>query len=443
MSSGILGLGSSGSSDLNQDLIDELKEAESTSRLDPITEDIEEVEAEMEAVDEVETMMLELLDLVDVFDLYTSDTNIFDEVVATTSGSSVSFDAADTGSLEVGTISVTVDQLAQKDVYQSEEISDITEEMSSGTITITIGDNTYEFDTDGITYEDLVTQMDYYTELEVALEEVSDDSYRLVIKSVESGLENAITISQTDINLGLEDEDNHVLSAQNMLATIDGIDYDLSSNKLTMSSGLIISAVEEGDSSISLERDDSSITEAIDEIADKYNELIDLVNSFIIGDEDDPALISDSSTLKMMMNSIKNIFFDSYGLDDEESIFTKGISFDSDGYMQIDSTELADTLTNNYDDLKELFVGYAEKEGIGTRLSEYLDSLDGYEGLLTTYEESLSDKLDTLNDEYDTASEKLDDKYDAMATQFAAYTVLITAMENDFAALEAIIDSDD
>ena len=51
--------------------------------------------------------------------------------------------------------------------------------------------------------------------------------------------------------------------------------------------------------------------------------------------------------------------------------------------------------------------------------------------------------MDTLNDDYDTASEKLDDKYSAMATQFAEYTVLITAMENEFAALESIIDSDD
>ena len=40
-----------------------------------------------------------------------------------------------------------------------------------------------------------------------------------------------------------------------------------------------------------------------------------------------------------------------------------GISFDTDGYMQIDTSELAEAVTNNYDDLKELFVGYAEKRG--------------------------------------------------------------------------------
>lgn len=443
MADGILGLGSSGSLDLNQDLIDKLKTAESTAVLDPITTDIEETEAEIEAVDEIEVVMLELFDLVDDFDLYTSDTNIFDDIVATTSGSSVSFDAADTSNLEVGSISVTIDQLAQKDVYQSTEISDITEEMSTGTITISIGDDSYDFSTEDKTYEDLVEEMSTYSALDIALEQVSDDSYRLVIKSTNSGLDNSITISQTDIDLGFEDEDNHVLIAQNMLATVDGIDYDLSSNKIIMDNGLTISAVETGDSSISLERDDSSVTDTIEEIAEKYNELIDLVNSYIVGDEDDAAVISDSSTIKMMMSAIKDIFFETYGLEDEENIFVYGISFDSDGYMQVDSSELAEALTNNYDDLKELFVGYAEKEGIGTKLTEYLDSLDGYEGLLTTYEDKLSDRVDTLNEDYDTASEKLDEKYVQMSTQFAAYTVIITQMENSFAALEAIIDSDD
>ena len=440
MADGILGLGSSGSVDLSSDLIDKLKTAETTAILDPITEDIEDTEAELEALSEIETMVLELLDLVDDFDLFTSDTNIFDELTATTSGSAASFDAADTSELEPGTISVTVEQLAQKDVYQSNIISDITEEMDAGTISITIGDSTYDFSTDGKSYEELVSEMDTYSNLDVALEQVSDDSYRLVIKSSESGTSNAITISQTDVDLGLEDEDNHVLSAQNMKASVDGIDYDLSSNKISMENGLIITAVSEGTSSIVMERDDSTITDTIEEIASKYNELVDLVNSYILGDEDDPALISDSSTIKTMMSGIKEILFDSYGLEDEENLFIYGISFDSDGYMQVDSSELATAISDNYDDLKELFVGYAEKEGIGTRLKTYLDSLDGLEGLLTTYEDKLNDRIDTLNDEYDAASDKLDEKYEQMATQFAEYTVLITEMENSFASLQMIID---
>ena len=439
MSNAVLGLGSSGSTGLSSDLITKLKTAETTAVLDPITAEQEDTQAEIDALDAVQTMITELLDLVDDFDLYTSDTNIFDEISATTTGSAVNFDATDTSDMEAGTISVKVTQLAQKDVYQSNTISDTTATMDTGIISIKIGDETYDFSTEGKTYEELVTEMNKNSGLNVTLEQVGDSDYRMVIKSAESGEDNALTITQTDLDLGLEDNDNHVLTAQNLKATVDGIDYEKSSNKITLENGLIIKAVDEGTSTITLEKDNAAVVEGIVNIADKYNELVDLVNSYILGDEDNPAVISDSSTLKTMMSSIKEILFDTYGLDDEENMFKYGISFDTDGYMQVDEDELITALTDNYDDIKELFKGYAEKEGIGTRLKTYLDSLDGLDGLLTTYSDKLNDKLDTLTTDYETASDKLDEKYDAMTAQFAEYTVLITQMENSFAALKAII----
>lgn len=440
MANGILGLGSSGSADLNSELITKLKTAESTAVLDPITKEKEDTQAEIDALAEVQAMVLELLDVVDDFDLFTSGVNIFNEISATTTGSSVSFDATDTSNLEEGTISVNVSQLAQKDVYQSNIISDTTSTLEEGTISITVGDQTYDFSTQGKTYKELVTEMNKKSELNVSLEQVGDSRYRMIIKSSESGTSNALTISQTDIDLGLENESNHVLTAQNMKATIDGIEYETSSNKITMQSGLIIKALETGTSSITMEKDNALIVETINELAYKYNNLIDLVNSYILGDEDNPATISDSSTYKSMMNTIKGILFDSYGLDNEENLFKYGISFNSSGYMQVDTSTLSTALNNNYEDVKELFTGYAEKEGIGTRLKTYLDSLDSMDGLLTTYEDRLNSRLKTLNSDYEAASAKLDEKYEQMASQFAAYTVLITQMENSFASLKLIIE---
>jgi len=445
MADGILGLGTSSSGvSLDQSLIDQLKEAESASQLDPITAEIEDTETEIEAVDAVESKILELLAVMENFDLYTSGTNVFDEVSANTSGESVVFDAADTSSLNPGTINVSVEQLATKDVFQSNTISNSEDIMDDGTLSITVGYETYDFVTTGLTYEEVLTEMNYYSSLDVTLEQVSDDTHRFVIKSAESGLCNAITISQSDdLNLGFDNEDNHVLTAQNFKGTVDGIDYDLSSNKFTMNNGLIISAVETGDSSISIEQDSSYVVDAVESMSIIYNELIDLVNSYVLGDEEDAAIISDSSTLRTIMSDIKNYFYESYGLDDEENTFAYGLIFDSDGYMQVDSTTLTEALTDNLDDVKELFVGYAEKEGIGTSLKTYLDSLDSIDGTITSYQDRLDDYLETLNDDYDTASDALDEKYESMSSQFAEYTVLINSMENDFASLQAIIDSDD
>ena len=442
MANGILGLGTSGSVDLNEELLTKLKTAESTAKLDPITSNIEKTEAVIVAVDEIEAVMMELLDLVESFDLFTTKTNAFNTVYATTSGSSASFDATDTTNLKEGSITATITQLAQKDVYQSNLISNVDAKIGSGELTISVGSETYTFSTNNMSYTQLAAELNTYSKLDVALEQVSDGSYRMIIKSSESGLSNALSISQTDIDFGFDESDNHVLSAQNMLATVDGISYDLSSNKITMKSGLVISALETGTSTISLQRDTSAIITSIENIADKYNELVDLMNTYTLGDSDTTAVISDSSVLKTIMSAVKDILFDSYGLENEENIFKYGISFDSSGYMQIDSTKLSTAINEKFEDLKELFVGYAEKEGIGTRLKTYLDSLDSLDGLLTTYKEKLDDDLETLKDDYESESEKLDEKYEQMAQQFADYTVIITAMENSFASLKAIIDSE-
>lgn len=443
MADGILGLGSSGSADLSSDLIEKLQTAETTAIVDPITEDIEETELEIEAVEEIEAKILELLDVISVFDLYTTDTNVFDEVTATTSGDAATFDATDTSKLEAGTISVTINQLAQKDVYQSELIDDIESDLESGTLTITVGEDEYSFSTSGKSYEDLIDEMNTYDALDVSLEQVSDDSYRMVLKSSESGLSNELSITTDTLAIGFNEDGNHVLEAQNMFATVDGIDYDLSQNQIALQNGLTITVVEEGDASIVLTKDTTNLIETIEEIAEKYNELVDLIDSNIYGDEDETAVISDSTTLRTIMSTIKGMFYDNYGLDDKKNAFNYGISFDSDGYMQVDSTVLSDAVTNDYDNLKELFVGYAESEGIGTRLKTYLDGLDGYNGILTTFDDKLSEQLEDLNTDKEDAIEDIDDKYSEMALRFAEYTVIITQMENEFAALEAIIDADD
>jgi flagellar hook-associated protein 2 len=175
-------------------------------------------------------------------------------------------------------------------------------------------------------------------------------------------------------------------------------------------------------------------------MATAYNELVDLVDSYTIGDEDNAAVISDSSTLRSIMSDIKSMFYDSYGLEDEENAFVYGISFNKNGQMEVDTAELSDAVTNNYDDLKELFVGYAEKEGIGTRLSSYLDDLDSLDGTLTSFQDKLSDKLSDLNDNLEDETDRIDTKYQQLADQFAQYTVIISQMENSFKSLQLIMD---
>ena len=72
MAEGILGLGSSGASSLNQELLDKLKEAERKSTVEPVENDLEDWTAEDEKFQEIVTKANELLDSIKPFDLFAS-----------------------------------------------------------------------------------------------------------------------------------------------------------------------------------------------------------------------------------------------------------------------------------------------------------------------------------------------------------------------------------
>lgn len=446
MATGTLGLGSSGSTGLSSEHIEKLKSAEYTARVTPIEDDLTEWEKESEKIIEITTKVNDFLTSMKNFDLYNTE-NAFESYVGDTSGSSASFSLTDSTKLVTGTTTVNVSHLAQRDVYQSDTFSDADSIMTTGqndddVLTIELGDETFEFSTQGKTYQELADEINYTIGLTATVEQVGDSSYRLIIKSTETGTDNALTITQSDgLDLGYATESNHTLSAQNMVATVDGTEYNLSSNTISLGTGLSITAVSKGESTINIEKDTSSLSTYMEEFVDVYNELVELVNDELYSDE---SSIYDESSIKLMMSQMKDMLMGSYGDDGDLSLFNFGFSFDTDGYLSVDSSELADAITNNYDELKSLFIGVAETPGLGTQLTEYLDALDGWEGLLTNYADAMTDRKTKLEEEKEEEIEKLDDKYEQMAQQFAEYTAIITAMENSFASMKQFIaDSED
>ncbi|MCK9338033.1 MAG: flagellar filament capping protein FliD [Arcobacteraceae bacterium] len=442
---GILGLGSSGSTELSSELIDKLKSAEYTSRVTPIEEDLETWDTESEKIIEISSKIVEFMTSMKNFDLYNSE-NAFESYVGDTSGTSASFTLTDSTKLVTGTTTVNVSQLAQRDVYQSDTFSDSDSVMSTGQndddkLIIQIGDETFEFSTQGKTYQQLTDEINYKIGLTATIEKVSDSSYRLIVKSTDTGTDNALTITQSDgLDLGFATESNHTLSSQNMIATVDGTEYNLSSNTIALGTGLTITAVSTGQSTINIEKDTSSLSTYMEDFVSQYNELVELVNDELYSDD---SSLYDASSIKSMMSQIKDMFMSGYGDDGELNLFSFGFSFDTDGYLSVDSSDLADAITNNYDDLKSLFVGKAETPGLGTQLKEYLDALDGWEGLLTVYTDSMTDRKTKLEEEKEEEIEKLDDKYEQMAQQFAEYTAIITSMENAFASMKQLLADDD
>ncbi len=531
MASGILGLGSGQSSTLNSDLIDKLKAAERKSTVAPIETKITNLTTEKEFYTKVETKINELLETVKPFDLFTTATNAFEQKTATTSGDSVVFDAADVTALKNGYTTVNVSQIAQKDVFQSNSFNGTTKSavINQGTLTI----NGKNFDTTTLTYQQLADRINNTSGMTATVEQVGSDSYRLVVKSEDTGLDNKLTISGTaSAKLGLATKDtyqsngvtaavkdavinqgiltinsksfdttsmtyqqlataitaetgmdasvvqdgttdsyrlvinaedmkssltisgaaasalglnisaNHtynasqVLEAQNMTATVDGIAYNLSTNVISID-GLKITASKLGQSSINIVQDTTQIETNVNNFITKYNEFVSLIDTELYNAD---SKIENKSALRDILSQVKNKLFSKYGDSSDKSIFNYGFELDKSGTLSLNSDTFNTAVENNFSNLQNLFLGKAEKKGLGTTLKELIDGMSYTGGSLNTFDKDISNRETKLNDSKTKAEDALTAKYEQLALQFSAYTTLITQMESSFSGLKMMIE---
>ena len=558
-----------GASALNGDIISKLRKAEEKSVISPLDKNLETWDTELKKFGEIDTAVKDLKNAVAAFDLFNSGNTAFDKISANTTGTSAVFDATDLGSLKEGITKVSVSQLAQKDVYQTDayfsadtkigaEIQTIaisgtaTDEVSflgetvagsvdgdtaaktvdriiadkesiistwngnnsdaeienivkldSGTlkivykdtegnvgkiasassngidfgesvekvvgrvpedddaITVNIDSIDYSFKTKGKTLTEVAAEININSKITASVEQVGDNSYRMIIKSTDSGTENKLTISQTGINLGdfAKDGANHKLTAQNLNAKIDGVDYDVSSSSITVGGNLKITATNTGDSSISIQKDTSFVIPALDDIVTKYNDLVTMVDKEIYSGD---SSLQDLASMRTMLSDMKNIFFDNYGAkkpefgdqvdsngdkvyahsnvtNNDKNIFQFGFSFDRNGKLSLDKKIMGAALTDNMDDIKALFTGVAENRSIGTRLSEYINDIHGNKGLLSMYSDNMVERKTKIESEKEKAKETLDSKYGLMATQFIEYGAIIAQMEASFSSLKQMM----
>lgn len=445
MAEGILGLGSGQGSALNQELIDKLKSAERKAQVEPIEKSLETWDLEKEKFGEIQTKLNELLEAVKPFDLFVSGgANAFEQKVASTTGDSVVFEAPDSTMLTNGVTTVNVTQLAQKDVFQSNSITEATKNVAinAGDLKITVGGVTSTFDTTDKTYDELASEIKSKTGMTASVEQVGSDSYRLIIKSSETGLDNSLTITgDASQTLGYTTDgttvnaSNHLLSAKNMTATVDGIDYENATNVLTIDGGLKVTALKLGESSININDDTAQISTQVSDFISKYNEFVTMIDDEL-ANQNTP--ISDKSALRALQSGIKDKIFGTYGADDK-SLFNYGFEVDKEGKLSLDTAKFQEGIENDFNGLKDLFIGKAEAKGLGTQLKEYLTDSTLSSGLVGRYETYLDERKETLTEDKEKAVESLDSKYRQLSLQFAEYGAIITQMEASFAGLKQMI----
>jgi len=313
-------------------------------------------------------------------------------------------------------------------------------DVKAGSITI----NGTTFTNDGVTagqttYEDLRAQIDADANFTATF----DSNGKLVVKA-NDGL-SAIEI--TNDTFGLEfGASSQTQKAQNLNAIVDGVYYNVDSNTLKIKEGLTMTAVKTGDSAIELTKNNNQVLTSMNELIESYNTLVDQVTE-ATGAE---STLSDQSSIRNILDSIKEKLFENYGENGDLNLFNYGLELDIKGKLSLNPSEFNKALIDNYDEIKDLLLGNTSDAdlaktdstkfvGLGSSLQDYLDNLDDIDGVMTRYETSMNERKTNLEKERKEALEKLDAKYVSMSAQFSQYSAVISQLESSFSGLKLMI----
>lgn len=373
-----------------------------------------------------------------------------------------------------------VTQLAQSQRLQSGAFADADAEVGTGTLTILIGEEPAPGDEDenGDPIEarsfdiTLVDEANSLTELRDAINNASDnpgvtasivsgdDGAFLLLSSDDTGLENQLTITASDGNVGLDaltfdpdDVAGSALSEQaqalDSIVIIDDIAVTSSSNTVSSAiDGVTINLLEAEvgtTATLSVEVDTAAVQNSVDSFIFNYNSLIDTVNALTAFDADTGVsgpLLGDSTT-RILLDQIRSALGGrTGGLEGSfDTLSDVGITLDfTTGRLEKDQViadfDGIDTVEEAIEaDLAGLAELFASENGVANQLAAIVDSYVDEDGALPARVEGLEESLADIADERDELADRAVALEAQLRSEFIALDLLVAELSSTSAFL--------
>ena len=443
-----------GSSVLTQDVIDQLKEVDEKAQIQPITFDIANENDKKDVLDVINASMDNLSDSIKEL----TNHSMYDKRIAEATGTAVEVTALD--NTDVQDFTLKVDKLATKEIQESGtfDAEDDAIADGDGTLTLTVGDQTFDIDyTDETTLKDLKKMINDVAgdSVNATIGQVNDGEYNLFLTSVETGENQDISIADSDdghLDSKITDL-NELQDGENAEFTFNGQSGSRESNEITdLVTGVSITLKELGTSDVSVKQDREEIFSRVDSFVEKFNssrkELDKDTNPS--KDSDEKGIFSSESTIKNMNKAIADLFDN---LDTSSgTLYDYGFDIDKDGFLSVDSTKLEKKLDEDPDNFEAFFAGgtytdsdgnESEIDGAFTQMSTTINSYTDYGGTLDTYKDSITAKISDLEDLKTSRSESLDARYEIMQKKFASYDIMIARYNSTADMFTQMMDAED
>ncbi len=234
--------------------------------------------------------------------------------------------------------------------------------QATGTVTINSGNNSLQGIRDAVNAANIGVTATIINDGSAAPE-------RLVLTSNKTGATSSMKITVTgDATLqGLLGYDpaatqnlTQNTAGQNALASVNGISISSASNTVTSAiQGVTLNLSKVGTATLNVARDTSSVQSAVQSFVSAYNTINTTLNSLTAYDPStqQAGSLNGDFTVTMIQDQIRRALSSSItGLSGGLTTLSQiGVSFQKDGSLALDSTQLQNAITNNFNDIAGLF----------------------------------------------------------------------------------------
>ncbi len=331
--------------------------------------------------------------------------------------------------------------------------------------TFTVGDAVFTID-GNTTLQNIISQINASESANATASWDSVDG-KLVIKSrttgssfinIEAGTSNftdimGYTKTEVDATNGAVVAKRLDVSTQdvgnNAVFTINGTTYTSTSNTIASDVSRItgvtinLKGVSEGEEvKLTVERDKETVANAVSDIVDAYNELIENVDKEVAKG----ATLADQSTLKFIRNQIRSLMTSSIsGTGVFRNLDAIGISLDSAkagdistsniNVLGFDKDKFLKAFDADRDALKDLLVGTDTTKGVFQQVETVLETaLTSNYGYFASADKSYSNQISKLDDKITKAQKSVERYRERLEAKFASMDLLIANIQNQYSS---------
>lgn len=351
-----------------------------------------------------------------------------------------------------GSYSFYVSQLAQAQQTTFSMSDDAI--AAQGTMTLTMGDSTMDIDLsaadasgDGDGYldaDELVTAINDSDENPgvTATLVKTDGQTTLMLTSDDTGAAGAFSMSAS----GNSDLSSALGASTNLSEAQDAIIHlgsDESGPTITNSSntftdivpGVTMTFTEVSDGepvTLKVSQDTTTTAENVQTFVDAYNTLVDTLDALtdVGSNGESGGVFAGDAGLNALSNQLDTIIHADYN---GYSLVDYGITLDSDGHLQVDSTTFNEAVAENPQGLSDIFVGPDSMVAqIDTLMDTYLNSSTG---IITSRQQTLDDKQQDIDDKTEQLTNTYNQNYERYLKEYTDTMVEIATMKKSMAFL--------